>query len=86
MVCGCPFEGPHVDGCVLGEADEVAIQAIAAAEEDAGGPLLAALVALDNEGLLRPITPDDDPTWLHGVLDALYEQGLITRASSVDGG
>lgn len=88
MVCGCVMDADHVDGCVLGEAESVAIAAIAAAEEDAGGPLLVALVALANEGLLRPLGHGsaDFASALHGVLDALYEQGLISRTSSVEGG
>ncbi len=82
LPCGCPDHPGHVDGCPLGEAERIAVDAIAKASPDDGPRLLVALVALSNAGLLDEIPADpeaDEHDTLWGVLDVLFAANLIGR-------
>lgn len=81
LICG-DEQGRHEPGCALGRAEEIARTAAAAASTS--GPnrrngLAAALDALAFAGLLRDLADDDPEDLVEGILDMLWEAGLIRR-------
>ena len=77
LVCGCT--STHRAGCVLGDVEQVAFTAAAEAQAHGHNGLIAALQAIDAAGLLLDVSAEDEQ--LAGVLDALYERGLLGRKS-----
>jgi hypothetical protein len=82
LCCGCQVDN-HNDTCHLGQAETVAMDAIANAAPDDGHPLIIALVAVTNAGLLRPL-PAGDPgqSILFGLLDELWNDELLGPVTS----
>jgi len=74
LVCGC--SGTHIDGCILGEAEAIALAA-AAATGDGRHQLIAALEGLLAAGLL--VNDDIEEPVIDGLLDMLFEFGLLGR-------
>lgn len=79
LPCGCLDNKPHSDQCQLGLAEAVAQLACDAAPASGRNGLVAALQALVEYGLLRDLTDDDPEDLLEGILDMLWEAGLIRR-------
>jgi hypothetical protein len=77
LVCGCT--STHKTGCVLGDVEQIAFTAAAEAQAHGHNGLIAALQAADVAGWLLDVGMDD--AHLAGVLDALYERGLLGRKS-----
>jgi hypothetical protein len=79
LVCGCPKGDNHTPTCVLGRAEEAALAAVAAAEDDGAHPLILALIGVANAGLLAPmdVNSDDGTATLMGILDQLYLDNLL---------
>ena len=74
LLCGCPSTPGHRDGCVLAEAETIAIEAAGQARANGDHEMLTALTALADADLLLDV--DTEETLL-GVLDALYDAGLL---------
>ena len=87
LICGCWSGDAHKTDCALGKAEDIAQAAIENAEDDAGHPLIVAMVALANAGLLRDLDArgDDHERFftdvLFGVLDSLWDANLLGPAS-----
>jgi hypothetical protein len=81
LVCGDPRGGDHRAGCDLGAAETIAAEAAAKARETGQHQLLAALTALVEAGILRDVPDPDEPGYLFGTLDALFEGGLLGPAT-----
>lgn len=90
LVCGCPAaaydEAGHRAGCWLADADRIADLAAQTAAAVGGNAVVAVVVALADAGHLRSIDAGLEPdAALHGLLDALAEQGLLGPAVLVGG-
>jgi len=75
LVCGCA--GVHADGCVLGRAETIAWEAAEVAASRGGHEIVAALAALHEAGLLRNMRDSDPDDLMLGMLDELFQCGLI---------
>lgn len=80
LACGCPTHG-HNPGCTLDTAEQISAEAIATAglhQPHPVHPLIAALTALDDAGLLRrPMDDVDSMDYMLPLLDDLYTDGLL---------
>lgn len=74
LACGCPGHG-HNPGCLLDTAEQISALAIATAAEQ--HPLIAALTALIEARLLRPMVDVDPLDYMLGLLDDLWSDGLL---------
>lgn len=81
LTCGCWEDKPHQDGCQLGAAEEVARFAYDLAHAQGRNGIVAALAGLTAAGLLRDLADDDPEDLLEGILDMLWDTGLIGVAS-----
>lgn len=77
MVCGDPLGSDHAAGCALAAAETIAAEAADVGRRTGGNGLLCALAALAEEGMLRDITDADPEDMLLGVLDELWDSGLL---------
>lgn len=79
-VCGCVLDAAHVDGCALGAAETIAVEAADLAVSTGGHQLLAAVAVLVEAGILRDIPADGPDDMLFGLLDEWWQCGLIGPA------
>jgi hypothetical protein len=79
MVCDCSADLDHIDGCILGQAETIASEALNTAATGTH-PLTAALIALTEAGMLSTVIAAQEEQLhdiLMGLLDELYEAGLL---------
>lgn len=78
LICCCgPITTPsvHRPGCLLARSEEVATAAAESAPD--GCRLLAVVTALQEADLLADLPAGGDPSELMGLLDCLWELGLL---------
>lgn len=83
LPCGDVVGRDHKPGCALGPAETIAVEAAAVAAAAGRNQLLAALTALAEAGILvdTPAPGGDPDAMLLGILDELWECGLIVAAA-----
>jgi hypothetical protein len=85
IVCGCVLDADHVPGCVLGGAETIAAEAAEHAVSTGRHQLLAVVAALVEAGCLRDVPTGNDPDRiLLGILDNLWESGLIDAPTRIN--
>ncbi len=85
LPCGCELLGPHEPGCAMDTAETIAAEAAALAEAVGGHQLVAAVAALAEARLLRDLGPDDPDDVVEGLLDYLWECGLLGPVATAGG-
>lgn len=81
FVCDCAVGDGHRSGCVLGQAETIAVEASSHAAVHGDHLLVAAIGALVEAGILHDLDPVDTTDALLGILDTLYEAGLLQAVS-----
>lgn len=91
LVCGDPADEPHREGCPLGRAENVALNALTEAANQGSTPLGAlrdALAALVDAGLdgttVHNATAMDLWEITTGLLDDLWDTGLIKGSDQTE--
>lgn len=77
LVCGCHPNGDHAPGCALATAETIAAEAADVGRGRGGNGVLCAIAALVEARLLRDIDDTDPPDMLAGLLDELWDMGLL---------
>lgn len=82
LVCGClDDDNPHVDGCVMDVAEQIAYEAADVAAHQGAHRLVTVLVALHEAGLLGDLRGDPAEV-LEGLLDYLWEARILGPVSA----
>jgi len=85
-VCDCWSGAEHIAGCILGQAEAIALRGLGEAASDTH-PLVAALGGLTCAGMLAPTAGDAEMVdqILYRVLDDLYKAGMIAKPAAGGG-